>query len=135
MLNISYQPPEFTEQDAQHFALQYYGVHASAHMLPGEQDLNVRLESSAGETFVLKIAHAGEALDVLDFQNKTLEHLAVHAPSLLVPRVQRTTEGETIASIRHKDQTSYAMRLLSYVPGNVLARTAPHTPELLYHLG
>ena len=135
MFNLSHQSPAFTEQDAQRFALEYYGVQASARGLPGEHDQNFVLETTAGEVFVLKIARAGEALDVLDLQNKTLEYLATSAPELLVPRVQRTTEGEFITQVPGADEAAYCLRLLSYIPGKLLAHTTPHTPELLRQLG
>ena len=135
MLNLSHQPPAFTELDAQRFTFEHYGIQAGARALPGEHDQNFYLETSLGETFVLKIAHAGEAFEVLDLQNKTLEHLAVHAPSLVVPRVQHTVEGDTIVDIKDADDALYRMRLLSYIPGKVLADTAPHTSELLRQLG
>lgn len=135
MHNLSHQPPAFTAQDAQRFALEYYGVQAHARDLPGEHDQNFALETASGEGLVLKIARAGEAPDVLDLQNKTLEHLATSAPELLVPRVQRTTEGERITHVPGLDEVSYCLRLLSYIPGKLLAHTAPHTPELLHQLG
>ena len=135
MLHLSHQPPAFTERNAQRFALERYGLQASARALPGEHDQNFSLENAAGETFVLKIAHAGEDLGVLDLQNKTLQHLAEHAPELLVPRVQHTREGEVITSIQGTGETSHFIRLLSYIPGTLLAHTAPHTPELLHNLG
>src|SRR5260221_7833237 len=135
MLNLSHQPPAFTELDAQRFTFEHYGIQASARALPGEHDQNFYLETSLGETFVLKIAHAGEAFEVLDLQNKTLEHLAVHDPSLVVPRVQHTAEGDTIVDIKDADDALYRMRLLSYIPGKVLADTAPHPSELLRQLG
>lgn len=135
MLNLSHQPPAFTEPDAQRFTLEHYGIQASARALPGEHDQNFYLETSSGEAFVLKIAHAEEALDVLDLQNKTLEYLAAHASSLIVPRVQHTPEGESIARIKDTRDTFYCMRLLSYIPGTLLVHTNPHTPELLFTLG
>src|SRR5579859_943461 len=135
MLNISHQAPAFTQQDVLRFAREHYGIEASLRALPGEHDQNFSLKTSTGESFVLKIAHAGEALDVLDLQNKALEHLATHAPSLVVPRVQKTLHGDSIAVVKGSDSTPYFMRLLSYVPGKVLARTAPHTPQLLHALG
>jgi Ser/Thr protein kinase RdoA (MazF antagonist) len=135
MLNLSHQPPAFTEQDAQRFALEYYGIQARARALPSEHDQNFALETEASEAFVLKIARAGETFEVLDLQNKTLEHLAARAPELLVPRVLRAAEGELIARARGADETPYSMRLLRYIPGKALAHTAPHTPELLHQLG
>src|SRR5579859_6034581 len=117
MLNISHQAPAFTQQDVLRFAREHYGIQANLRALPGEHDQNFSLQTSTGESFVLKIAHAGEALNVLDLQSKALEHLATHAPSLVVPLVQKTLHGEAIAVVKSSGGTTYFMRLLSYVPG------------------
>jgi Ser/Thr protein kinase RdoA (MazF antagonist) len=76
-----------------------------------------------------------EQLETIGLQNKALEHLATHNPALLLPHVCFTTEGKTIATITNTDGMTHFVRILTYIPGKVLAETRPHTPELLYSLG
>ena len=45
------------------------------------------------------------------------------------------TEGKTIGTVISTDGTSHFVRILTYIPGNVLAEIRPHTSELLYSLG
>lgn len=132
-MNTNRQPPIFTA--ACRIANELYGINASARSLPGERDYNFHLKTDSGREFVLKIARAEEQRDTLDMQNKALEHLAAHDPSLLLPEVCATSTGETIAQLITGNGTTHLVRLLTYVPGRLFAETRPHTPELLASLG
>jgi 4-aminobutyrate aminotransferase-like enzyme/Ser/Thr protein kinase RdoA (MazF antagonist) len=134
-LHINQQPSTFTTQDASRIAFDLYDLNTSAYPLPGELDQNFHLKTEDGQEFVLKIAHAAEQKNILDLQNKALEHLATYDESLLLPQVHATFTGETIATITTTEGTSHFVRLLTYVPGQLLAETRPHMPELLYSLG
>ncbi|MGI9061293.1 MAG: aminotransferase class III-fold pyridoxal phosphate-dependent enzyme [Ktedonobacteraceae bacterium] len=127
--------PLFTGDDATHIASSPYGLHAEAHSLPGERDYNFYLQSTTGAAFVLKIAHADEQKEMLALQNEALAHLAAHDPALLLPQVCNTVTGENIATVSAPDGTEHFVRLLTYIPGRLLAETQPHTPELLSSLG
>ena len=129
------QPPVFTVQDASRIAFESYGLRAESRMLSGERDYNFHLKSEAGQEFVLKISPAAEQRDILDLQNKALEHLAAYDPALLLPRVRLTAAGKTTATITNANETSHFVRLLSYVPGRLFTESKPHTPELLHSLG
>src|SRR5437879_4364381 len=135
MSNIHHQSSIFTLQDASHIALTLYGLHAEACPLPGELDHNFHLQTASGQEFVLKLAHAGQQRDVLEMQNAALEHLAVHNPTRLLPKICATSNGETIGTITGVNNTTHLVRLLTFVPGRLLAAVKPHTPELLYALG
>ena len=127
--------PFFTVEDASHIALELYGLRVEAYTLPGERDCNFHLKTEAGQEFLLKIAPAVEQRDAIDLQNKALEHLVIQDPSLLLPRLRITAGGETITTITSAEGTKHFVRLLTFVPGKVLAETRPHTPALLYSLG
>ncbi|HXX79654.1 MAG TPA: phosphotransferase, partial [Ktedonobacteraceae bacterium] len=126
--------PFFTVEDASRVALEQYSLLVEAHTLPGERDYNFHLKIETGQEFVLKIAPAEEQRDVIDLQNKALEHLAAHDPALLLPHVRVTTEGKSIATFTNTGGTTHFVRILSYIPGKVLAETRLHTPELLNSL-
>ncbi len=127
--------PSFTANEAKHIALEIFGLQGEAHSLPGERDCNFHLKTETGKEYVLKIAPAVEQIETIDLQNKALEHLAAHDPALLLPHACATTEGTSTGIVTHADNTTHFVRVLTYVPGKVLADTRPHTPELLYSLG
>ncbi|HEX6818613.1 MAG TPA: aminotransferase class III-fold pyridoxal phosphate-dependent enzyme [Ktedonobacterales bacterium] len=132
---VQHRAPAFTAQQASHIAESQYGAPGSARLLPGEFDQNFYLRTSDGQEFVLKISPATQDRTVLDLQNRALEHLATHASTLQLPRVAPTNTGEYIATITDTSGTPHAVRLLTYVPGKVLAQVRPHSPELLRSLG
>ncbi|MCI0691814.1 aminotransferase class III-fold pyridoxal phosphate-dependent enzyme [candidate division KSB1 bacterium] len=135
MLRVKYQLPNFTEQDAICFADERYGWRAVARALPSERDQNFYLKTETGKEFVLKIANVAESREILDLQNHAMLHLAERVPLLAVPRVCKTTAGESITTITSNEGATYFMRLLTYVPGKLLAHVKPHSPELLHSLG
>lgn len=135
MLTIHHQPPTFTTQDAERIAGERYGLRVSATLLPGEHDQNFLLKSAEGEAFVLKIAHADEQYDMLDFQNSVLQYLATHAPALIIPRVCASVDGKAIITVVDSKGNTHSARLLTFIPGKPLAATKPHTPALLHDLG
>src|SRR6266568_5070633 len=135
MLNVNHPAPLFTIQDASRIAFELYGLQAEARPLPGEHDSNFYLKTGTGQEFVLKVAHAAEQRNNLDLQNKALEHLATHDSSLLLQQVCVTSTGESIATVSTIDGKKHFVRLLTYVPGRILAEVKPHSPALLHSLG
>ena len=91
--------------------------------------------AAVGEAFVLKIANATERREVLDLQNAAMAHLAAHAPRLAVPRVIPGRDGRTIGEVTGDDGRRHFVRLVTWVPGRVLAAVKPHTEALLESLG
>ncbi len=135
MLNVNHQTANFTIQDASRIAFELYGLRAEARPLPGEHDSNFYLKTGTGQEFVLKVAHAGEQRHNLDLQNKALEHLTAHDPSLLLQQVCVTSTGESIATVTTIEGKKHFVRLLTYVPGRIFAEVKPHSPALLHSLG
>jgi 4-aminobutyrate aminotransferase-like enzyme/Ser/Thr protein kinase RdoA (MazF antagonist) len=127
--------PTFNEEEARRIALELYGLQVEAYALPGERDCNFRLKNEAGREFLLKIAPIMEERAAIDLQNKALKHMVIRDPSLLLPRVSITNSREAIATITGAGGKKHFVRLLTFIPGKVLAETKPHTPELLHSLG
>ena len=67
----------FTLNDIEHLAHTLYGLKASATPLPGEVDLNFRLEDRSGKSYTFKIAHPGASIENLEMQNAAIRHLAL----------------------------------------------------------
>ncbi|HEV2456798.1 MAG TPA: phosphotransferase, partial [Ktedonobacterales bacterium] len=135
MVSVKRWGPPVAEQDAVRLAAELYGVAGEARLLPGEHDRNFYLKTAAGEELVLKVSHAGEDRDVLDMQVRALAHLAELAPDLTLPRVRPTRAGELIGTVDDPDGATLFARLLTYMPGKLLANVRPHSPDLLHSLG
>ncbi len=130
----SSRPVRFGEQDAEAFARDFYGLAAAARPLPSERDQNFRLECDRG-AFVLKIAAPAEPPGALALQNAALEWLARRAPALPVPRLVPTVSGEPGAAVEGPDGSRRIIRMLTFLPGTVLAEVRPQTPGLLRAVG
>ena len=67
-------------------ALTRYGIRAlRAEPLVSERDRNFRLDAIDGRRYVLKFSNSAEQEQVVDFQNRALQHIAVTDPGLPVP--------------------------------------------------
>ncbi|MBL8207055.1 MAG: aminotransferase class III-fold pyridoxal phosphate-dependent enzyme [Blastocatellia bacterium] len=121
--------------DAVHLAAILYGLKVSAASLPGEYDYNFHLTADDDAEYVLKVMHPSRASALLALQCQALTHLAERAPALMLQRVCPTLSGELMTTAKTNDGTEHLVWLLQYVPGNLLAKANPQTPELLFSLG
>jgi len=96
---------------------------ASARRLPSERDQNFLLTDDSGQQFVLKVANPAESRVFLEAQNAVLDYLSERVS--FCPRVI----GEMAEFEGH------FVRLVTYLPGEPLAETKPHTRGLLTDLG
>jgi 4-aminobutyrate aminotransferase-like enzyme/Ser/Thr protein kinase RdoA (MazF antagonist) len=112
-----------------------YGLDALARALPGEYDDNFHLADSDGRAFVLKVMHPAREESFVDMQARALQHLAVLAPHLALPRVIATPGGAPFSCVKLDDEHTRIVWMLSFLPGTTLAETRPHSPELLASLG
>src|SRR6202158_3608626 len=132
-----------TEAEAAELARDLYGLAVTAKSLPGEHDDNFPLAAVDKETashgeaagFVLKVMHPARERSFIDMQCRALQHLAQRAPQLTLPRVRLNINGEPFAAITAADGSERLVWMLSYVPGTMLAKARPHSPELLQSLG
>jgi 4-aminobutyrate aminotransferase-like enzyme/Ser/Thr protein kinase RdoA (MazF antagonist) len=124
-----------TESEAARLAREIFKLNASAKSLPGEYDDNFHLSSVEGRQFVLKVMHPAREQSFVEMQCQALQHLAQHTPHLALPRVHATRKSEPFTVATFSDGTRRLLWLLTYVPGTVLAKVNPHTPELLRSLG
>jgi 4-aminobutyrate aminotransferase-like enzyme/Ser/Thr protein kinase RdoA (MazF antagonist) len=135
-----------TEAEAAELARELYGLAVAAKSLPGEYDDNFHLTAfrdnqpnteneHAAAGFVLKVMHPARERSFIDMQCRALQHLAQRAPRLTLPRVRLNRNGEAFAAITAADGSQRLVWLLTYVPGTMLAKARPHSPELLQSLG
>jgi len=127
--------PRFTENDAISIAFDFHGIEISAEELPSERDRNYLLKKDGIPVYVLKISATSEKRETLEFQNAALNHLSKMEVSFLAPRIIPSNTGEEIVVVPDNEGNKHFVRLLTYLPGRVLAKMNPHTPELLTDFG
>lgn len=123
--------PGFDLEEAANFARDFYDVVGRAKQLPSERDQNFLLIGDSGDNFVLKIANSCEQRSLLEAQNQALRHLQEKVT--FCPRVIPAKSGEEIVQI-FADATSHYVRLVTYIPGELLAEV-PHSSRLLFNFG
>jgi 4-aminobutyrate aminotransferase-like enzyme/Ser/Thr protein kinase RdoA (MazF antagonist) len=120
---------------AEEVVRELYGFRGRARPLTGEHNYNFHVRDDEGREFVLKIHPEKENLDGLDFEDQVQERLAERISSVSWPRVQSTTSGKRIAFIRDNDGVERPVRLLTYLPGEILGEVQPYSPHLMRGLG
>ncbi len=130
-----HQVPRFSGKQAARIASDLFGIEASARELPSDRDQNFCLTVESSEQFVLKIANSSERREVIEAQNKAMEYIAGNDPSLRCPRVRHTKTDEQIATISGRQGDEHFVRLLTRLPGTLLAESRAHDPDLLRSLG
>lgn len=113
-------PPALSEAQAAELLRERYGIEAALELQYSERDQNFFVRTHAGQECVLKIANSVEIPVVTDFQITALLHLEQLHPELPVPRVIRTTDGETRIRIIAPDGRSHTVRALSWLPGTLM---------------
>ena len=137
-------PPALSASELNAVTRTLYGLAGDMVPLVSEKDQNVRLEAG-GRLYVLKIANAAEAEEFLSFQNAALLHLEHSAPELCLPRLVRGVSGQGLPRLvrgvsgqgLHRwrvGEASYFVRLLTFLPGPLLADKTP-TAALLESIG
>ena len=116
-------PPAFSRAEAVHIATQNFGIEAEVTPLGSERDQNYMLRTKSGKRFTLKIANHAEQLEVVDFQNQALLHVAARDTSIPLPRVIPARDGQLHNSIEKNGKT-HILRVLSWVDGSVLQETS-----------
>lgn len=122
-------PPSATSAEALAIARRIFGLDATAEALTSERDRNFRLRTADGRAFVLKIVNAAEDPAVSDLQTQALRHIAAIDPGLPVPRMCPALDGRFDVPVETADGTTHLVRLLTYLEGEPLYRTAASTAQ------
>jgi 4-aminobutyrate aminotransferase-like enzyme/Ser/Thr protein kinase RdoA (MazF antagonist) len=133
MLLLHYRRPALTAIEASAILEKFWSLPATLEPLPGERDLNFRINTAERKSFVLKLT-AAEYAEAVELELAALLHVAARNPELPVPRVVPTHEGELFATWEDGEARTLA-RLLTWLPGTPLANWKPHSPELQHCVG
>jgi Ser/Thr protein kinase RdoA (MazF antagonist) len=110
-----------TDAEAVDLARDRFGIEGRPTRFPTEKDDTFRISPLAGPRFILKVANPTEDVAEIDLQMRVLDHVAVEAPDLPIPRVIPNDAGE-----RHFDHLDRAgqrrrVRMMSYLEGKPLS--------------
>ncbi len=134
MPTVHFAPPAFSLDDAARIARDEFGIAGVISALPGERDLNFRVDAPVA-SYVLKIANVEEKRGDLELQHAALEHLARREPELVLQRARPAPDGTTIVAVTSATGERHLARLLTFLPGVLWADVHPHSPALLESLG
>jgi Ser/Thr protein kinase RdoA (MazF antagonist) len=128
--------PSFTGATALELAQAQYGLIGTICALPSERDQNFLISGARGGRFVLKIANLHDPPELLDFQNQAMRRVRTQVADCRVPQVQCTLQGLEITRI-HDAATGndYCVRVLDWIDGDVLAKSASRGPALFESIG
>lgn len=115
--------PKFSIDEAKLIANKYYGLNEFLNELPSERDQNFLFQKEELK-FILKISNIDEDYSVIDMQNKAMEFIN--------NGIKVLSDFNDKKIINYKN---HFVRLVSYVPGIVLADYKPHNNKLLFNLG
>ena len=85
MEELSYDEILINPNKAEEILFQLYGIVGQASELPGEYDMNFKIQVNHKDSYILKISRPGEAIETLDFQQNLLQHLVNNNDGLIAP--------------------------------------------------
>lgn len=129
-MSIVNHAPTLTLAKAKQIAGELYGLIGDDRELPSERDQNFLL-SAGGARYVLKIANALEKREMLDAQNRAMEHVSGLG---LLPKLVRSLRGEKIEVVS-VNGVDHFVRLVTYVEGTPMGNVKRHSPEMMFDLG
>ena len=115
----------FSAAQVERAARDSYGLMAAVRSLPGERDSNFHLSTADRREYVLKVIDRDAGPETVDCQLKVLRHVAEQDPQLPIPRIVPTTLGEDTGTVVGLDGTKYTICVLGFLPGRLLAASAP----------
>lgn len=124
-------PPALSAEALEALARTHFGIDGTARPLASERDQNARIRA-AGQSYVLKIANAGEDPARIALQNAAMTHLE-RAGLAGLPRLVRTRAGQDCAEVEIGGARCL-VRLVTWVEGRPMA-AVPRAPAQLASLG
>jgi 4-aminobutyrate aminotransferase-like enzyme/Ser/Thr protein kinase RdoA (MazF antagonist) len=134
-LALSWAAPLVNADIAARILKENWGLEGHITELPSERDRNFRVQTEAGESYVLKVANHTEPESVLRLQHAALARMAARDRALLLPGLVAARDGSDLARLTLEGGTAHWMRLMTWVPGVPLALVRPRTPEQCQSLG
>ncbi|SEB57577.1 aminotransferase class III-fold pyridoxal phosphate-dependent enzyme [Streptomyces melanosporofaciens] len=102
--------------------------------LGGEVDQNVKVVDESGKPHFVRVTHTEPNSVDIAWQNSMLRHLAATVPELPVPHLVPTTTGGPQATLEYGGRP-FVVRVMTWLPGRVMADIDEHPTHLLHELG
>ncbi len=135
MEELSYDEILINPNKAEEILFQLYGIVGQAIELPGEYDMNFKIQVNHKDSYILKISRPGEAIETLDFQQNLLQHLVNNNDGLLAPVPSLDLSDKLISEITDDFNRQRYVRLLSWIPGRMYYQVNPQRDSLRLSLG
>ena len=97
-----------------------YGITGTLERLPAEKDDTFKVFVDGKPTCVIKVANPHDPDEELDFQTKLLLHVIANDPSIPVPQILKSIDGEELTSIVDEAGQARKVWAISFLPGIVL---------------
>ena len=123
-----------SEDEAVELAREVFGVKGTASALGSNQETNLRIDSVDGSRYVLKVANPAFGEDVLDLQNKAMQHVARSADGLEVPAPVPAVTGFDLVRVPIRGRDHH-VRLLTFVGGRMFSDVEYLGDEALARFG
>lgn len=133
LIALKAEPMLIGSADAERLAQSVYGVTGQAIPLSGERDSNFKLTTGNDCQYVLKVIDPRADAAVVECQSLALAHLAAQAADLPIPRAFPSKSGAAVG-LGMVDGVAYRVRLIEFMPGDLLVNTTPNA-SLLSTLG
>lgn len=105
-----------------------YGLSGQLTRIPTEKDDTFRL-STAGGSFLVKIAPASESAQIVNLQSAVMLHLEESTEPIPTQRLIRGVRGQTESPVVDGDGNVRILRVLSYLEGSLLATVQPTSAQ------
>ncbi len=112
-----------------------WGIAGELAPLPGEFDLNFRVDAGDGRRFVLKVMRASSDEAFVDLLCTAHAHIRAHDDAVPVPPVIPLPSGRLWCARPDERGQPRFLWLLAALPGQVYATTLPHPLPLIHELG
>jgi 4-aminobutyrate aminotransferase-like enzyme/Ser/Thr protein kinase RdoA (MazF antagonist) len=126
---------QITTKQGENYAQKYFGITATATILPGFEDFNFKLKTKNDEIYILKISRDNSNIESLDFQTEILKYLATKTLNFELPKTVKNLKGETYFSFQDENNLTRSMRMNTWVRGKMAFEMKRHTPEMLENWG
>ncbi|MFT7465128.1 MAG: hydroxylysine kinase, partial [Pseudohongiellaceae bacterium] len=126
--------PQFTTTDAQRILLEQFGLRAHCTDFSSDIDRNFYARAEDGNRWVLRIASEFEERQTLDLQNRAMQRVGEALPGL-VPTVKNSVDGRAMERVVAPDGREDWVRLVSFLPGELISDTADVDPATWRGLG
>jgi len=129
---LQHPAPQLTKKQAEELFSNWFEKAIFLNPLSSERDQNFLFKDKNETRFVLKVSNSKESFEVLDFQNKGLEHLE-STTNLNIPKIIPDKNNQIISQLEVNNNKHF-LRVVSYVEGIPVGDAKePKSSKALYH--